>query len=87
MGTIEQIVLASKDRILNHESPIFAATQAIYEATDERLNQLVSRTKFNCRYVISMGAILINSDADMGSFTSVKRFDVIDVIQVKGKMQ
>lgn len=26
-----------------------------------------------------MGAILINSDADMGSFTSTKRFDIIDV--------
>ncbi len=26
-----------------------------------------------------MGAILINSDTDMGSFTSTKRFDVIDL--------
>jgi hypothetical protein len=26
-----------------------------------------------------MGAILINSDSDMGSFTTAKRFDVIDL--------
>lgn len=79
MNTIEQIVLASKDQILNAQSPIFAATEAIYEATDKRMNELVEKTKYNCRYVILMGAILINSDTDMGSFTSTKRFDVIDL--------
>jgi hypothetical protein len=26
-----------------------------------------------------MGAVLINSDSDMGSFTHTKRFDVIDL--------
>jgi len=80
MNTIEQIVLGRKDKILNDPSPIFAATEAIYEATDKRLNELVSKTKFNCRYVILMGAVLINSDSDMGSFTSTKRFDVIDPV-------
>lgn len=36
MNTIEQIVLAGKDRILNDLSPIFSATEVIYEATDKR---------------------------------------------------
>lgn len=79
MNTIEQIVLTKKETILSAPSPIFAATEAIYEATDKRMNELVSKTKYNCRYVVLMGAILINSDSDMGSFTSAKRFDVIDL--------
>jgi hypothetical protein len=34
---------------------------------------------YNCRYVILIGAILINSDTDMGSFSSTQRFDVINL--------
>ncbi len=79
MNTIEQILLSNKEKVLKAESPIFAATEAIYEASDKRINELVSRTDFHCKYVILMGAILINGDTDMGSFTSTKRFDVIDV--------
>ena len=80
MNTIEQIVLAKKDQILNHRSPIFEATEVIYESIDIRINELVAKTKYSCRYVILMGAILINGDTDMGSFTSTKRFDVIDLV-------
>lgn len=78
MNTLEQIVLAANASIVSAPSPIFTATEAIYEATDKRIAELVAGTKFNCRYIILMGAVLINSDADMGSFTSTKRFDVID---------
>lgn len=79
MNTIEQIILESKDQILKAPSPLFAATEAIYDATDKRINELVAKTEFHCHYVILMGAILINGDAEWGSFTSTKRFDVIDV--------
>jgi hypothetical protein len=43
------------------------------------MNELVDKTKYNCKYVILVGAILINSDSDMGSFTEFRRFDVIDL--------
>jgi hypothetical protein len=39
----------------------------------------VDKTNYNCKYVILVGAILINSDSDMGSFTEVRRFDIIDL--------
>jgi len=29
--------------------------------------------------VILLGAVLINSDSDMGSFTQAKRFDIINM--------
>jgi hypothetical protein len=79
MNTIEQILLKAEARILAAEYPLHEATEVIYEAIDTRINELVDKTKYNCRYVILVGAILINSDSDMGSFTATKRFDVIDL--------
>ena len=80
MNTIEQILYLEKERILNAKTPLFEATEVIYEAIDKRINELVAKTKYNCKYVILVGAILINSDSDMGSFTEARRFDVIDLI-------
>ncbi|MES2480342.1 MAG: hypothetical protein V4561_14755 [Bacteroidota bacterium] len=85
MNTIEQILLNENDRISNAPIPIYEATEVIYEAIDKRINELVSQTNFNCKYVILMGAILINSDSDMGSYTSTKRFDVIDMTKHQRK--
>lgn len=79
MNVLEQILFKQKSRILQSELPIFEATEVIYEAIDERINELVSLTKYNCKYVILVGAILINSDSDMGSYTSTKRFDIINL--------
>ncbi|MCX8474010.1 MAG: hypothetical protein ORN85_10235 [Sediminibacterium sp.] len=79
MNVLEQILLKQTSRIIKSDLPIVEATEVIYEAIDQRINDLVSRTKYNCKYVILMGAILINSDSDMGSFTATKRFDVINI--------
>ncbi len=79
MNTIEQILFKAKDRILNSQVPLFEATEVIYEAIDKRINELVENTSYNCKYVILMGAVLINSDSDMGSFTHNKCFDVINL--------
>lgn len=76
MNTIEQILLRQKERILAAPHPLFEATEVIYEAIDRRIEELVEKTKYNCKYVILMGAILINSDSDMGSFTATKRFEL-----------
>lgn len=78
MNTIEQILYRQRERILKANTPLHEATEVIYEAIDQRINELVEKTNYNCRYVILIGAILINSDTDMGSFTSARRFDVIN---------
>lgn len=80
MNTIEQILLKQKNRVLTASSPLFEATEVIYEAIDQRINELVELTNYNCKYVILLGSILINSDSDMGSFTQIRRFDVINLI-------
>lgn len=79
MNTIEQILFRQKDRIVNAKNQLYEATEVIYEAVDARINELVAKTKYNCKYVILVGAIHINSDADMGSFTATKRFEVINL--------
>jgi len=80
MNTIEQILFNEKERVLNAESSLYEATEVIYEAIDKRINELVEMTKYRCKYVILVGAILINSDSDMGSFTEVRRFDVVNLL-------
>ena len=79
MNTIEQILYKERERITKAEIPLFEATEVIYEAIDNRINELVKKTVYKCKYVILMGAILINSDSDMGSYTTTKRFDVINL--------
>lgn len=79
MNTIEQILFRQKERILGAEIPLKETTEVIYEAIDRRIEELVAATKYNCRYVILLGAILINSDWDMGSFNCARKFDVIDL--------
>lgn len=77
MNTIEQIIYAQKDRIINATLPLHETTEVIYEAIDKRIQELVKATRYNCRYVILMGVILINSDIEIGSFSSARRFDII----------
>ncbi|NJO92536.1 MAG: hypothetical protein HC831_28895 [Chloroflexia bacterium] len=79
MNTIEQILLNQQDRIVNASTPLYEATEVIYEAIDLRINELVEKTKYSCKYVVLMGAIHINSDSDIGSFTAIRRFDIIDL--------
>jgi Limiting CO2-inducible proteins B/C beta carbonyic anhydrases len=79
MNTIEQILLKEKERVLSAAIPLKEATEVIYEAIDRRIEELVAATQYNCRYVILMGAILINSDSDMGSFNCARKFDVINL--------
>lgn len=79
MNTIEQILYKEKNRVINSENKLYEATEVIYDAIDKRINELVEKTNYNCKFIILMGAILINSDFDMGSFTDTRRFDVINL--------
>ena len=79
MNTIEQILYNQKDRILSHNIPMYEATEVVYESIDKRILELVAATEYNCKYVIIVGAILINSDSDVGSFNSTKRFEIINL--------
>ncbi len=78
-NTIEQIFLKQADRIKAAPNKIFEATEVMYEAIDKRIEELVTKTNYPCKYVILIGAVFINGDRDMGSFCSYKKFEVIDL--------
>ncbi len=78
-NTIEQIFLASAGRILAAPDPLREATEVMYEAIHERIAALAQATTYRCRYVIRLGAILINGDHDMGSLTELRHAVVHDV--------
>jgi hypothetical protein len=79
MNSIEQIFLREQQRIKNAQHPMKEATNVMYEAIDARINLLVEKTNYPCRYVILMGGIIINGDHDMGSFCDPRRLDVVDL--------
>ena len=77
-NTIEQIFLARKDRITQAREPIMEATEVMQEAIQERIDALASRTSYPCRYVILMGAIIINGGPAAGSFLTPRRLVCVD---------
>ena len=79
MNVIEQIFYSRKERILNAVDQLREATEVMYEAIDERICLLAEKTKYPCKYLVLMGAILINGDHDMGSFSCCRRFEVVDL--------
>ena len=79
MNTIEQILLAQKDRILTSEIPIKESTEVIYEAIDKQMDVLISKTDYPCKHLFQIGAVFINGDREVGSFCSYKRFEYINL--------
>jgi hypothetical protein len=79
INTLEQILLSQRERILVAATPLREATEVIQEAIAARVDTLVERTRINARYLVRTGAILINGDHDVGSFTDLRRFVVRDL--------
>jgi Limiting CO2-inducible proteins B/C beta carbonyic anhydrases len=79
MNTIEQIFFRNRDRILQSNDRLLQATEVMYEEIHARIQVLAAQTKYRCRYLLLVGAILINADHDMGSFTEPRHFTVLDL--------
>ncbi len=79
MNTLEQIMLKSKDRILNAENQVQETTEVIYEAIDKQMDLLISKTEYPCDHLFQIGGIFINGDRDMGSYCCYRRFDYVDL--------
>lgn len=79
MNIIEQILYKQKNTILQAKTPLYEATEIIYDAIDKRIQELIDATKYNCKYIILAGVILINSDSDIGSFSSNKRLEILNL--------
>lgn len=78
-NTIEQVLLRQRERVLTAAVPLKEATEVIQEAIADRIDLLTARTAFKARYLIVMGAVLINGDHDMGSYNATRRLVVTDL--------
>jgi Limiting CO2-inducible proteins B/C beta carbonyic anhydrases len=78
-GVIEQIFLSNAARILQAPVPLREATEVMCEAIAARVELLTARTKFPARWLILYGAVLINGDPDMGSFSAARRLTIADL--------
>ncbi len=79
-GTVEQVLLRQRERILTAADRLKEATEVMYEAIAERIDLLVSRTSFPARYLVRFGGILINGDDGAGSFSSARRVLLTDLV-------
>ena len=79
-NTIEQILLPHRERIAAARCAVAEATEVMYAAIEQRIDALIARTRYACRYLVIMGGILINSDHDVGSFCAVRRLNCIDTV-------
>ncbi|MCU0649698.1 MAG: hypothetical protein MUF00_17040 [Gemmatimonadaceae bacterium] len=78
-NVLEQVLLAEQARILAADDPLKEATEVMQSAISTRVDALIARTRFNGRYLIVMGAVLINGDHDMGSYTTLRRLVATDL--------
>jgi hypothetical protein len=77
-NTIEQILLAARERILGAGDRLLEVTEVMYEAIERRIDTLVGRTRYPCHHLILMGAVMINADHEAGSFASLRRLHYVD---------
>jgi len=75
MNAIEQIFLRHNDRIKNADNPLLEATEVMYEAIEQRIDILISKTHYPCKHIIIAGGIFINGDKDTESYCAYKRFE------------
>ncbi len=78
-GVIEQLFLANAARILEAPVPLREATEVMYEAIAARVELLTARTQFPARWLILYGAVLINGDPGMGSFSAARRLTITEI--------
>lgn len=79
LNAIEQIFLCHEKRIKGAENLLFEATEVLYEAIEERIEILISKTVFPCRHIILAGGIFINGDKDMSSYCDYRRFEHLNL--------
>lgn len=78
-NVIEQILLKNEKRIKSADQKFIEAIDVMYEAIEEKIDQLVSQTDFNCKYLIKSGGVFINSDNKMYPYWAAKNFDIIEL--------
>nr|WP_295931646.1 hypothetical protein [uncultured Dyadobacter sp.] len=73
--TLQSFLHQEKDRILNAAHPIKEATEVIFEQSGKLIDRLIPQTAFTGKHVFVVGAIIVNTDWQYGSFLELRRFE------------
>jgi hypothetical protein len=76
---LQEFLYQEKDRVLTSETPIKEATEVIFENSGDLISRLISKTSFTGKYIFVIGAIIINTDWNYGSFLELRRFEEWDI--------
>ena len=74
-----EIIPNEKQRILSSSYPVKEATEVILEQSGKRIDHLIKKTHFSGKYLFVIGAVIINTDLESGSFVELRRFEEWDI--------
>ncbi len=81
--TLENLLKNNKERISIAEIPEMEAAEVFFEAIDERIRQLISKTEFSGNHIFLLGGIIINCREKFGSFFSTRKIEVLNPVSKK----
>lgn len=81
--TLENLLKNNKNRVLSAEFPEMEAAEVFFEAIDERLRLLISKTEFKGNHIFLLGGIIINCREKFGSFISLRNNEVLNPVTKK----
>jgi len=77
--SLQEFLFANKQRILDSAFPIKESTEVIFEESGALIDHLIEKTDFAGKYLFVIGAIIINTDLEFGSFVELRRFEEWDI--------
>jgi hypothetical protein len=76
--TLQEFLLKNKERVLSSVTPLKEATEVIFEESGSTIDRLIKKTQFSGKYLFVIGAFIINTDRENGSFVELRRFEEWD---------
>lgn len=80
---LENLLKENKERILNSGKPEMESAEVFFEAINERIKLLISKTEFKGNHIFLLGGIIINCMEKFGSYISLRKNIVLDPVSKK----
>lgn len=77
--TLQEFLFSEKERVLKAAYPVREATEVIFERSGHMIDRMISKCTFSGKYLFVVGAIIINTDWEFGSFLELRRLEEWDI--------
>ena len=81
--SLQEFLFNQKDRVLNATDSVKEATDIIYEESGKMIDHMIESTDFTGKYIFVVGAVIVNTDWQYGSFITLRRFEEWDIVSRK----